>query len=347
MHMADALLSPEVGTAFIVASGVTLAVSAKKLSEKADDRKVPLMGVMGAFVFAAQMINFTIPGTGSSGHLGGGILLMMLLGPYAAFITLASVLIVQALFFADGGILALGTNIWNLGFYTCFGGWIIYKAIAGKKPSHFTMSLAVIVGTILALEAGAFSVVVETVASGRSELPFGKFSLLMLGIHLPISMVEAVVTIAIVNFVFRVRPEIVKDNLGLGEGYSATGPSYRPVLAAFVLTALLVGGVAAWFASAHPDGLEWSIAKTTGKEELSDSESKVISKLGKLQEGTSFLPDYGFKSPEPEAGEQEGEGHWPDVSAGTTVSGLTGSVLVLMIVGLLGLLMVKLRGKRG
>jgi len=117
MHMADALISPAVGgTVWAATAGLTV-YSARKLKQEMDDRKLPLMGVLGAFVFAAQMINFTIPATGSSGHLGGGMILAILLGPYAAFLTMASVLTVQALFFADGGLLALGCNIFNLGFF--------------------------------------------------------------------------------------------------------------------------------------------------------------------------------------------------------------------------------------
>ena len=122
MHMADALLSPAVGGAFYALSGGALALSARKFRDEGDPSKVPLMGVLGAFVFAAQMINFSIPGTGSSGHLGGGMLLAMLLGPWAGFISLASALVIQALFFADGGLLALGCNIWNMGFYGCLFG---------------------------------------------------------------------------------------------------------------------------------------------------------------------------------------------------------------------------------
>ena len=116
MHMADALLSPTVGTVMLTATGLVAAYSARKVQNQLDDKKIPLMGVLGAFLFAAQMINFAIPGTGSSGHLGGGLLLAILLGPHAAFLTLASVLTIQALFFADGGLLALGCNIFNLGF---------------------------------------------------------------------------------------------------------------------------------------------------------------------------------------------------------------------------------------
>ena len=120
MHMADALLSPAVGTTLWVGSAALGGYASKKLNREIDDRLIPLMGVLGAFIFAAQMINFTIPGTGSSGHLGGGMILAILLGPHAAFLVMASVLAVQALFFADGGLLALGCNIWNLGFYPCY-----------------------------------------------------------------------------------------------------------------------------------------------------------------------------------------------------------------------------------
>ena len=107
MHMADALLSPTTGGVMWAVTAATTFYSARKVQSQLDSRKIPLMGVLGAFVFAAQMINFTIPGTGSSGHLVGGLLLAILLGPHAAFLTLASVLTVQALFFADGGLLAL------------------------------------------------------------------------------------------------------------------------------------------------------------------------------------------------------------------------------------------------
>jgi cobalt/nickel transport system permease protein len=98
MHMADALISPAVGGTMWAATAGLITYSSKRVKEDLDDRKVPLMGVLGAFIFTAQMINFAIPGTGSSGHLGGGMILSILLGPCAAFLTIASVLFVQALF---------------------------------------------------------------------------------------------------------------------------------------------------------------------------------------------------------------------------------------------------------
>ena len=120
MHMADALLSPAVGGAMTVVSAAAIGYAVKKISRDGlDEKKIPLMGVMGAFVFAGQMINFTIPGTGSSGHIGGGVLLAALLGPYPALIALASVLLIQCLLFADGGLLAYGCNVFNMGVCAC------------------------------------------------------------------------------------------------------------------------------------------------------------------------------------------------------------------------------------
>ena len=214
MHMADALISPVVGgTMWVVTAGLT-AYSAKKLKENLDDSKAPLMGVLGAFIFAAQMINFTIPATGSSGHLGGGMILTILLGPYAAFLTLASILVVQALFFADGGILALGCNIFNMGFFPCFIAYpYIYRKIVGDKPTSKTLLAGCLLSGILALQMGAFGVVLETLFSGISELPFGTFVLLMQPIHLGIGIVEGFVTAAVVTFVWKARPEVLEAAL--------------------------------------------------------------------------------------------------------------------------------------
>src|SRR5210317_1527862 len=137
MHMADALISPVVGGTMWAASAGLIGYCSKKVKDDMDDVTIPLMGVVGAFIFAAQMINFTIPGTGSSGHLGGGLLLAILLGPYSAFLTIASVLVIQALFFADGGLLALGSNIFNLGFFPCLVAYpLVFKKIAGAQPTR-------------------------------------------------------------------------------------------------------------------------------------------------------------------------------------------------------------------
>jgi len=344
MHMADALLSPSVGLCFMALSGGALVYSARKLREEDDERKTALMGVLGAFVFAAQMINFTIPGTGSSGHLVGGVLLIMLLGPYAAFITLTSVLIVQALFFADGGILALGCNVWNMAFYPAFVGWPIYRLLVSKNPSRLRISLAAVVIPVITLQMGALTVVLQTALSGRSELPFDKFILLMSGIHLPIGLIEGLVTAAVINFVFQIRPEAVQAALA-PEGKPAPKLSLRPLLFALAVITLLAAGILSRFASSNPDGLEWSVNKVYGSGELPAPEKGIIARIAKLQEKTAFLPDYDFKSGMNPKQEKSGAEAGSPVSAGTSLSGIVGSLIVLGMVGLAGLVMFKLRGK--
>ena len=353
MHMADALLSPMVGVGFLAASGGVLAYSAKRVQDEGDDRKIPLMGVLGAFVFAAQMVNFTIPGTGSSGHIGGGMLLAMLLGPYAAFVTMTSVLIVQALIFADGGILALGTNIWNLGFYPCLLGWWIYRMIVGKNPAYARLSIAAMLGILVAVEVGAFSVAVQTFLSGKSELPLGEFSALMLGIHLPIAVVEGFVTLSVVNFVYRIRPQVVRDSLGIGQAFDQDEPSYKPLFGAVLISTLMIGGVVAWFASSLPDGLEWSLHKILGPGEITETADEGGVRIARLQEMTAPLPGYDLAAATPETeGDEENAGGkqtptaWPHVSGGKSLSGIVGSLTVLACVSFTALVLVRLRSRQ-
>ncbi|MFZ4855102.1 MAG: energy-coupling factor ABC transporter permease [Desulfuromonadaceae bacterium] len=286
MHMADALISPAVGGALWAASAAVIAYCSKKVRSGMNDGIVPLMGVMGAFIFSAQMINFTIPVTGSSGHLGGGMILAVLLGPYAAFLTIASVLVVQALFFADGGLLALGCNIFNLGFFPAFIAYpLIYKKIVGSTPTPQKISAASLLAAITGLQLGAFGVVLETAASGVSSLPFVPFLTIMQPIHLAIGVVEGVVTASVISFVYKARPEILQSAINTGP---VTARPLRNVLLGFLLAALLTGGILSWFASGHPDGLEWSIAKVTGQELHKEKKLQKNSKIS-----TSFTGLFG------------------------------------------------------
>lgn len=344
MHMADALISPAVGGVMWAATAGLTVYAARELRHTSDEGRVPLMGVLGAFIFAAQMINFTIPATGSSGHLGGGMILAILLGPHAAFLTMASVLTVQALFFGDGGLLALGCNIFNLGFWPCFVAYpIIYKLIAGSHPTPRRIFLGASLAAIVGLQLGALSVVLETLASGISELPFGAFVLLMQPIHLAIGIVEALVTTAVVTFVWRARPEVLEL---ASSGRKSGEFSLRPVLIGLAAVAIVTGGILAWFASANPDGLEWAMFKTAGMEELEAPGNAIHDGLARIQEQTAVLPDYGFKTPaqpegEAQAAAPEDAESWPGISAGTTVSGIIGGAMVLFLAGCIGLVLRK------
>lgn len=324
MHMADALLSPAVGGTMWAVSAGSITYCSAKVRKGLDDRKVPLMGVLGAFLFAAQMINFTIPATGSSGHLGGGLLLTILLGPYAAFLTISSVLMVQALFFADGGLLALGCNIFNMGFIPAFLVYpLVYKRIAGPAPGRKRLIAATMVSAIIGLQLGPLGVVLETVCSGISALPFSTFALLMLPIHLAIGMVEGAVTVAIVSFVHKARPEIIREALG---ARPAPHRPLRTVLASFAVAALLTGSVLSWFASKNPDGLEWAVARVTGAEELKGPEGGLHAAMTALQKRTAFLPDYSFKGATGKAQSTAAD------NLGTSVSGIVGGLMTLVIV---------------
>ena len=334
MHMADALISPAVGVTLWVVSGGLLAGCARKVQQTLRDDLVPLMGVLGAFIFAAQMINFSIPGTGSSGHLGGGLLLTVLLGPYAAFLVIASVLTVQAFFFADGGLLALGCNIFNLGFFPAFVVYpLLYRVLARGQYGTPRAWTAAMVAAIAGLQLGALSVVLETGASGISELPFGAFVLMMLPIHLAIGVVEGLATAAVVAFVARARPEALPTVPAAGAAVSR-----RPVLIGLAIAAVVMGGVASWFASRQPDGLEWSITRVTGHQDITVSGAPLHRKLAAVQERTAMLPGYGFPASQaiPAAPANTRPAPWPAVSAGTSVAGIVGGLMTLALAGLIG-----------
>jgi cobalt/nickel transport system permease protein len=335
MHMADALISPAVGGVLWAAAAGLIAYSSKRVARSLRQELVPLMGVLGAFVFAAQMINFTIPGTGSSGHLGGGLLLAILLGPHAAFLTIASVLTIQAFFFADGGLLALGCNIINLGVFPAFVAYpLLYRPLAARRSGLVRVWAAAILAAVVGLQLGAMGVVLETMASGISELRFGTFVLLMAPIHLAIGVVEGLVTAIVVAFVVRVRPEALP-----AAGVQDAGRLHlRPVLLGLLAATVVVGAFLSWFASAHPDGLEWSIAKVTGREEFAGRRDAVHARVAMVQEMTALLPDYEFKTAaEESAGGGDASAPWPAVSAGTSLSGLAGGLMTLLLAGLTGL----------
>lgn len=286
MHMADALVSPAVAGGAAVAAAALIAVSARKLRSTERDDIVPLMGVMGAFVFAAQMINFSIPGTGSSGHVIGGVLLAAVLGPWAAFLTLCSVLIIQCLIFADGGLLALGCNIINMGAMSCLVAYpLIYRPIAGNSFKPWRLMAAAIAASVVALELGALAVTVQTELSGVTALPTGVFLSFMLPIHLAIGLIEGLATGAVLCFIAKYRPDtLVEYHLSVPDGYNTAahkGRSLRNLLVIFAIAAAVLGGGLAWLASADPDGLEWSIARVAP---MFQPESMALP--------TALMPDY-------------------------------------------------------
>lgn len=381
MHMADALLSPAVGAAAWAGAAGLLYHSARRLEAWPDERRVPLMGVAAAFVFAAQMVNFTIPATGSSGHLGGGLLLAILLGPHAAFLAMASVLTVQALLFADGGLLALGCNILNLGFFPCFVAYpLLYRPLAGgERGTRGRVVCGSLLAALLGLQLGALGVVLATTLSGISELPFAGFLLLMLPIHGAIGLVEGLATAAVVLFLRRARPEVLEGSLA---GPLPERSSFVRALLALLAMAVLTGGALSWFASTRPDGLEWAVQRTTGEEELPPRPGGLHRVLATVQRWTALLPGYDLRPAEEGAALPPGpasspgapgarvpsaapastasaapvpppgpapaaEPTWPAPKAGTTLAGLAGSALTLALAAAAGLLLRRRRSAPG
>ena len=311
MHMADALVSPAVAVTMYAASAAAAGVSLVQLHKEETaapelaKKKLPTMAVMSALVFAGQMINYTIPGTGSSGHLCGGMLLSAILGPWAGFLSMIVILAIQALFFADGGLLALGANVWNMAFYGCFVGYfLIYRPLmqgrlfAGKGRTKLV--LASVLGCVVTLQLGAFSVVVETSLSGITALPFGAFAALMQPIHLAIGLVEGLITAAVLCFVYEARPELLWGTDESTQRQKARFSLKKTVAILAVLTVWIGGGLSL-FASANPDGLEWSMEKVAGTTEL-DAKGAAYQKAADIQEWTALLPDYAFKNSESMAG---------------------------------------------
>ena len=333
MHMADALLAPAVAATMYAASGAAAGFSVHKLrKDDEESKKLPVMAVSAALVFAGQMINYTIPGTGSSGHMCGGMLLSALLGPQAGFLSMIVILTIQCLFFGDGGLLALGANVWNMAFYGCFVGFcLIWKPImhsnwfskmGAKAGQRMRIIVASILGCVVTLQLGAFSVVVETSLSGITELPFGAFCALMQPIHLVIGLIEGIITATVLTFIYESRPELIKE-VDSSDSAVSNKRSLKTVVVILMVVVALTGGVLSLFASSNPDGLEWALF---GNSEAGYSEnmgldedeygisSNAADKAAAVQESTVFLPDYAFAD--------------SDSVAGTSVSGLVGSAMV-------------------
>jgi cobalt/nickel transport system permease protein len=208
MHIPDGFLSAPIAVLFYILSGAILAVAIWRTNQTLDERTVPLMGVLAAFIFAAQMMNFPVAG-GTSGHLLGGALAAILLGPWAAIIVMTVVIGVQALIFQDGGLAVLGANVFNMGILTAFVGYGIFRLATslggGKRP-------VVLVGTFVAawvsVMVAAFATSAELALSGTST--WGVVLPAMMGVHTLIGIGEALISTGAVAFVMAARPDLLR-----------------------------------------------------------------------------------------------------------------------------------------
>lgn len=290
MHMADALISTPVALTTGAAAAALIGVAGVRMKKTEKENIIPLMGIMGAFIFAAQMINFSIPGTGSSGHIIGGVLLASLLGPWAAFLTLSSVLIIQCLIFADGGLLALGCNILNMGATTCLMAYPLIMRPLLKFPASPAKIFAVsILACVIGLEAGAVLVTAETELSSITALPARDFLSLMAIIHLAIGVGEGIATGAVILFIEKTRPDLLNGR----KRDRIRSDRMKKTVIIFAIAAAVTAGGLSFFASSDPDGLEWSIEKITGTTDIVPEAADAISRAAEsTQQTTSIMPDY-------------------------------------------------------
>ena len=278
MHIPDGFLSAPTSGIFWLVSIIVIAIALRRAEKEMDERRLPLMGVMAAAIFAAQMLNFAVTG-GTSGHLLGSALAVFLLGPCAAMLVITSVVVVQALVFQDGGVLVMGANLFNL-------------AVVGVAVSFFVKQVFDRIGrgqrwAILggAFSAGWLSILIASLSaalqlalSGTS--PANVALPAMSGIHALIGVGEGLITAAAVGVVFAARPEILQNRT------SAKATARGIWLAGLLLSALLVA--AAPLASSHPDGLEW-VAEELG---FIDTAQEPMYEI---------IPDYVFPGIENEA----------------------------------------------
>jgi cobalt/nickel transport system permease protein len=326
--MANELLSvPVAAGTILLASGGIVAVC-KKAKATLTHEKLPLMGIMGAFVFAAQMVNFQLPMMpGTSGHMVGAVLLAIILGPHAGAIVMASIIIVQCLLFQDGGLLALGCNIINMGLVPTYLGYFVFKLFAGDAISRGRLYAGSMIASIVAIEAGALLVPIEAHLSGVLTIPFATFSVTMAGVHLLVGLVEGLITACVLGYLREVRPVIVAGGLS-GEGRMSAKTIYVTLLAA----ALVLGAGLSLVASSNPDGLEWSYKERPDQHAFKPvitNESSVIAAADKLQEAYTPMPDYSIRPAAQETDGGEPSAQW---AGWTSFAGVFGAVVTMLFI---------------
>jgi cobalt/nickel transport system permease protein len=297
LHIPDGFLSILVSVISWLIAIVLLGIAIRRAQFEMNERQIPFMGIMAAFIFAAQMINFPVAG-GTSGHLLGGALAAIVLGPWTGMLVMASVIILQALLFQDGGLLVMGANILNMGLVTVMIGFGLYRAVS-RRGLTTRLTIAGIAAW-LSVIAGALLTSIQLWLSGTS--PARLVFPAMLGIHTFIGVGEALITVGALAFLNQVRPELVSV-----EKTEALG-NYSWVVGG-VIVSILVVLISPW-ASIHPDGLE-----------------RVAEDLEFLYTGTEapyqLFPDYII----PALGES---------GLSTIIAGIIGIVVVFLVVYGLG-----------
>lgn len=277
MHVPDGFFTAAVSVSAGAVAAAGVAVCLRGARRELDDRTAPMAGLVAAFVFAVQMLNFPVA-AGTSGHLLGGALAAILVGPYTGVLALTVVLLVQALFFADGGLTALGVNITLMGLVTVLAGWGVFRLVTRFAPGRGGVTAASFVAALLSVPASALVFTLMFWIGGTAPVEIGTVAAAMTGVHVLIGVGEGLITALTVGAVLAVRPDLVYGARGTARPLVLRGaegtrtvtqeaPAARggglPFLLGGLGVTLLLAGVMSFFASPDPDGLE-AVAEEQG-----------------------------------------------------------------------------------
>ncbi|MEU1853483.1 energy-coupling factor ABC transporter permease [Streptomyces sp. NPDC019990] len=275
MHVPDGFINAPTSAATGVIAAGAIAVSLRGARKELDERTAPLAGLVAAFIFAVQMLNFPVA-AGTSGHLLGGALAAILVGPFTGILCVSVVLLMQGILFADGGLTALGVNITNMAIVTVIVAYALFRGLVKLLPrTRRSVTAASFAAALISVPAAALSFTLMYAVGGTTEVPIGKVATAMVGVHLLIGIGEAVITALTVGAVIAVRPDLVYGARGLTQklklrvnGELVDAPDARPepsaparashrkVWAVGLATSLVLAGFVSYYASADPDGLE-------------------------------------------------------------------------------------------
>uniref|UniRef100_A0AAU2JQR4 Energy-coupling factor ABC transporter permease n=1 Tax=Streptomyces sp. NBC_00049 TaxID=2903617 RepID=A0AAU2JQR4_9ACTN len=313
MHVPDGFINAPVSVAAGAAAAAAVAVSLRGARRELDERTAPLAGLVAAFIFAVQMLNFPVA-AGTSGHLLGGALAAILVGPYTGVLCVSVVLLMQGILFADGGLTALGVNITVMGVVTVLVAYGVFRGLLKVLPqTRRSVTVAAFAGALLSVPGAAAAFTAVYAVGGTTDVPLGKVFTAMVGVHVLIGIGEAAITAATVGAVIAVRPDLVHAARGLTTPLQlrvggdlvdapaaapapAAARSTKKVWATGLVTALVLAGFVSYYASASPDGLEKVAADKGIDAKLKADEDKPEGEREyEHASANSPLADYGVK----------------------------------------------------
>ncbi|MEV2251105.1 energy-coupling factor ABC transporter permease [Streptomyces sp. NPDC050147] len=303
MHVPDGFINAPVSAATGIIAAGAVAVSLRGARRELDERTAPLAGLVAAFIFAVQMLNFPVA-AGTSGHLLGGALAAILVGPYTGVLCVSVVLLMQGLLFADGGLTALGVNITDMAVVTTVVAYLTFRGLVKVLPrTRRSITASAFVAALISVPAAALAFTFLYALGGTTDVSIGKVATAMVGVHILIGIGEAAITALTVGAVVAVRPDLVYGARGLTQKLKlrvggelvdapaaeepapvAAARSHRKVWIAGLVTSLVLAGFVSFYASANPDGLE-KVAADKGIDKKAEEHAT----------SDSPLADYGVK----------------------------------------------------